>query len=97
MTMLYVVCTFCFFYLCFDHYVNTVKKLKTSIDTISCLNGPDVIRHSCARGPGFDFRLWQGFICLLFLGLLLLLWFKLFSPKHIFVMNICNYFFNVVT
>ena len=80
-------CKFGFVCLCFDHCVETVKWLdynRYSHLTRWCSGNASALGASC---PGFNPRLRQGFLCLIFcIGVVV---FLLFCPKtHYFSQNI---------
>jgi len=72
-------------------YIETVKRLDL-IDTFSYVGGLEVRRQTGLREvPGSISLLWQEFLCLLFLLLLLCL----FVQRTLFIMKVCNSFSNI--
>ena len=75
------------------HCVETVKWLdynRYSPLTRWCSGNASALG---ARGPGFNPRLRQGFLCLSFCFVVVV--FSLFCPKKLFIAKYCNSFYNV--
>ena len=76
------------------HCVETVKWLdynQYSQLTRWCSGNASALG---AKGPGFNPRLRQGFLCLIF-WVFLLLCFYFFVQKHIIYHKVCNLFYNI--
>ena len=77
-----------------NHCVETVKWLdynRYSQLTRWCSGNASALG---AKGPGFNPRLRQGFLCLIFCFVVVV--FLLFCPKtQIFITKVCNFFYNI--
>jgi len=69
----------------------------TSIDRFSSQWSKGNTSDCGARGPGFGYRLWQGFLCLLLCFVVAVLIFFCEKNPTFFVMKFCNSFCNVTS